>query len=159
MQNSEEWRQLCTHQRRGVIPKLLHQIWIGPKEPPCLRLDTFRIDYISKYPDWTYHLLTEDEVSRLSLMNRDIYEEEHMWQCKADILRLEVLWQHAGLYMSADMISVEGRSLGKLLDVGRETGFVMAYEPDTKDKPYSIFGNSLIACTSHHPLTMMLMLY
>uniref|UniRef100_A0A7S1AG96 Alpha 1,4-glycosyltransferase domain-containing protein n=1 Tax=Noctiluca scintillans TaxID=2966 RepID=A0A7S1AG96_NOCSC len=159
VQNTEEWRQLCTHQRRGVIPKLLHQIWIGPKEPPCLWLDTFRIDYISKYPDWTYQLWTEDEVRRLSLLNRDIYEEEHMWQCKADILRLEVLWQHGGLYVDADMISVEGRSLEKLLDVGRETGFVMAYEPDTKDKPYSILGNSVIACTPHHPLIMMLMLY
>ena len=30
-----------------------------------------------------------------------------MWQCKADILRLEFLWHHGGLYVDADMISVE----------------------------------------------------
>lgn len=36
-----------------------------------------------------------------------IYVEEKMWQCKADILRLEFLWHHGGLYVDADMISVE----------------------------------------------------
>ena len=30
-----------------------------------------------------------------------------MWQCKADILRLEFLWHHGGMYVDADMISVE----------------------------------------------------
>jgi hypothetical protein len=28
------------------IPKVIHQIWVGPKEPPCLWLDTFRSDYL-----------------------------------------------------------------------------------------------------------------
>lgn len=28
------------------IPKVIHQIWVGPKEPPCLWLDTFRADYL-----------------------------------------------------------------------------------------------------------------
>ena len=36
-----------------------------------------------------------------------IGRQEKMWQCKADILRLEFLWHHGGLYVDADMISVE----------------------------------------------------
>ena len=38
------------------IPKVIHQIWVGPKEPPCLWLDTFRSDYLEAggmmYPAW-----------------------------------------------------------------------------------------------------------
>jgi len=82
-----------------------------------------------------------------------------MWQCKADILRLEFLWHYGGLYVDADMISVGNKNLDPIVEMGKETGFVIAYEPDTKDKPYSILGNSVIACTPHHPLTLMLILF
>lgn len=82
-----------------------------------------------------------------------------MWQCKADILRLEFLWHYGGLYVDADMISVGNKSLDPIIELGKDTGFVIAYEPDTKDKPYSILGNSVIACTAHHPLTLMLILF
>ena len=67
-----------------------------------------------------------------------IYVEEKMWQCKADILRLEFLWHHGGVYVDADMISVGKKSLNPIVELGKDTGFVIAYEPDTKDKPYSI---------------------
>jgi len=98
-------------------------------------------------------------VAKLPMINESIYMEEKMWQCKADILRLEFLWHHGGLYVDADMISVGNKSLDPIVELGKETGFVIAYEPDTKDKPYSILGNSVIACTPHHPLILMLILY
>eukprot|EP00439_Symbiodinium_sp_Y106_P073324 s258_g13.t2 len=99
------------------------------------------------------------QVAKLPMINDQIYHQEKMWQCKADILRLEFLWHHGGLYVDADMISVEQKSLDRILELGKETGWVIAYEPDTKDKPYSILGNSVIACTPHHPLTLMLILF
>eukprot|EP00931_Biecheleriopsis_adriatica_P086147 TRINITY_DN60866_c0_g1_i1.p1 TRINITY_DN60866_c0_g1~~TRINITY_DN60866_c0_g1_i1.p1 ORF type:complete len:858 (+),score=154.41 TRINITY_DN60866_c0_g1_i1:90-2576(+) len=165
VQNAGEWRAACEKYQReelkgaAQIPKVIHQIWIGPKEPPCLWIDTFRVEYCSQYPSWGFQLWSDAEVENLPMINEQIYREEKMWQCKADILRLEFLWHHGGLYVDADMISVETKCLDQILELGKETGWVIAYEPDTKDKPYSILGNSVIACTPHHPLTLMLILY
>ena len=44
-----------------------------------------------------------------------------MWQCKADILRLEFLWHHGGVYVDADMISVGMKSLNPIVELGKET--------------------------------------
>ncbi|CAL1132277.1 unnamed protein product [Cladocopium goreaui] len=182
VQNPEEWKR-CRWDRSAVrdpwdplgprklledpttlvvmprIPKVIHQIWVGPKEPPCLWLDTFRSDYLEAHPDWSYEIWSDERVAKLPMFNEKIYVEEKMWQCKADILRLEFLWHHGGVYVDADMISVGKKSLNPIVELGKDTGFVIAYEPDTKDKPYSILGNSVIACTPHHPLILMLILY
>jgi len=162
--NGGEWQARCARYikdlgGRAEIPKVIHQIWIGPREPPCLWIDTFRVDYCGANPGWGFEMWSDDQVARLPMINSKIYHEEKMWQCKADILRLEFLWHHGGMYVDADMISIGNKSLDPILELGRETGFVIAYEPDTKDKPYSILGNSVIACTPHHPLTLMLILF
>jgi len=160
------WRAKCAEHVEAMggkgnieIPRVIHQIWIGPREPPCLWIDTFRVEYLAAHPGWGFELWSDDKVAELPMLNEKIYTEEKMWQCKADILRLEFLWHHGGLYVDADMISVDNKSLEPIIECGRETGFVIAYEPDTKDKPYSILGNSVIACTPHHPLILMLILY
>jgi len=162
--NPGEWKAACEKYMKDLggvaeIPKVIHQIWIGPREPPCLWIDTFRVDYCTAYPDWKMELWSDEQVASLPMINSEIYEHEKMWQCKADILRLEFLWHHGGLYVDADMISVENRCLNQILEKGKDTGFVIAYEPDTKDKPYSILGNSVIGCTPHHPLILMLILF
>mmetsp|Transcript_21902 Transcript_21902/g.49988 ORF Transcript_21902/g.49988 Transcript_21902/m.49988 type:complete len:845 (+) Transcript_21902:94-2628(+) len=163
--NKDAWRSVCENYMRNTlrgaadIPKMIHMIWVGPKEPPCLWMDTFRVDYLAANPEWGFTLWSDEQVSRLPMFNEQMYREEKMWQCKADILRLEILWHHGGLYVDADMISVENKSLNPVLELAKETGFAIAYEPDTKDKPYSILGNSVIAATPHHPLVLMLILY
>merc|ERR1712216_623432 len=136
-----------------------HQIWVGPKEPPCLWIDTFRFDYLEKHPEWKFEMWRDEQVSTLPMFNEEIYNREEEWQCKADILRLEFLWHHGGIYVDADMVSVGNKSLDPIVELGEKTGWVIAYEPDTKDKPYSVLGNSVIACTPHHPLTLMLILF
>lgn len=162
--NPEDWKARCAKYMKDLggkadIPKVIHQIWVGPKEPPCLWIDSFRSDYLEAHPDWSFEMWSDEEVKHLPMFNEEIYAKEKMWQCKADILRLEFLWHHGGVYVDADMISVGAKSLNPIIEVGKDTGFVIAYEPDTKDKPYSILGNSVIACTPHHPLILMLILF
>lgn len=162
--NGAEWQARCERYMKDLggaaeIPKVIHQIWIGPREPPCLWIDTFRVDYCEANPGWGFEMWSDEQVAKLPMINSKIYHEEKMWQCKADILRLEFLWHHGGMYVDADMISIGNKSLDPILELGKETGWVIAYEPDTKDKPYSILGNSVIACTPHHPLTLMLILF
>lgn len=165
VQNFKEWqiateRYCACYGKSGlVIPKHIHQIWVGPKEPPCVWLDTWRVSFLSSHPGWEYTLWTDVQADSLQMENQDLYDSEQMWQCKADILRLEVLWRHGGIYIDADMVSVKSRAIEELIERSRETGWSIAYEPDTKDKPISVLGNSVICCTPYHPLTMMLIKY
>lgn len=45
------------------------------------------------------------------MINRDLYDGERMWQCKADILRLEILYKLGGVYIDADMVQTQKFSL------------------------------------------------
>lgn len=119
VQNPDEWKRCCVDYMSSIgsaaIPKVIHQIWVGPKEPPCLWLDTFRSDYLEAHPDWSYEIWSDERVAKLPMFNEKIYVEEKMWQCKADILRLEFLWHHGGVYVDADMISVGKKSLNPIV--------------------------------------------
>eukprot|EP00927_Polykrikos_kofoidii_P071237 TRINITY_DN67532_c0_g1_i1.p1 TRINITY_DN67532_c0_g1~~TRINITY_DN67532_c0_g1_i1.p1 ORF type:complete len:390 (+),score=46.64 TRINITY_DN67532_c0_g1_i1:94-1263(+) len=162
VQNAAEWIDVCEkHVRAGEmeIPKIIHQIWIGPEEPPCVWIDTFRIDYLAAHPRWRHELWDDDKVAKLPMLNQRIYDEERMFQCKADILRLEILWRYGGIYIDADIVSIEARSLDPLLEHGSRTGFALAYEPDTPEKMYSLLSNAVIACTPRNPIVLMLMLF
>lgn len=168
--NPQAWRRACTAYKASApefaagIPHTLHQIWIGSREPPCVWLDTWRIDFMQAFaeklaqPTWEYRLWDNDSVAHIRMQNQHIFDCEEAPQCQADILRLEVLYQYGGVYVDADIVSTV-RDLRPALDAARETGFLITYEPDTKDKPYSILGNSIIACTPKHPLILMLMSY
>lgn len=160
--NAQEWRDYMDHflkQERPEIPKTIHQIWIGPKQPPIIWLDSWRKRFRSKYPGWKYKLWTDEKVAKLpKLRTQEEYDKEGMYQCKADLLRLEVLWNEGGVYIDADMIWLH-KDLQHVLDSGKASGFFCGYEPDTKDKPYSVIGNSFIACTPRHPLVDMLIKY
>ena len=67
-------------------------------------VDTWRKKYRSQYPGWDYQLWTDKEVAELELRTHDLYDQERMYQCKADLLRLEVLWKEGGVYIDADMV-------------------------------------------------------
>lgn len=57
-----------------ITPKILHQVWIGPKPPPWQWIDTFRKDFIKKHPHWVYHLWREKDIKQLTLINRNLYD-------------------------------------------------------------------------------------
>ena len=67
-------------------------------------VDTWRKKYRSQYPGCDYQLWTDKEVAELELRTHDLYDQERMYQCKADLLRLEVLWKEGGVYIDADMV-------------------------------------------------------
>ena len=88
--NVAEWKSMVSRYVRCMpdIPKVIHQIWIGPREPPCVWLDTWRVRYLGGVgKDWGYQLWSDREVQSLDMINADLYKNEPMWQCKADILR------------------------------------------------------------------------
>lgn len=97
---SQEFFSLVSSHRSRMrmlypIPKILHQIWIGPKEPPQLLMKTWR----DKHPDWAYMLWTDHTCSWRCQAQIDAMPE---WNGKADIMRYEILEREGGVVVDAD---------------------------------------------------------
>ena len=87
------------------IPKIIHQLWIGPKPAPSELMKTWK----EKHPDYDYILWNEEELNKrgfeTSLQNR--LDEMEEINGKADILRWEILYHYGGIFLDADSICIE----------------------------------------------------
>lgn len=86
-----------------MIPKIIHQIWLGSSKPPSEAMDSWKI----KHPDWEYILWDENEIKNQfpnGLYNEEDYErlEHNSYAGQADILRYEILYYFGGIYIDAD---------------------------------------------------------
>src|SRR4051812_24722242 len=54
------------------IPKIIHQVWIGPYPPPWKWINSFRVDFMHRFPDWKYKLWREDNIAGLQMANKDL---------------------------------------------------------------------------------------
>ena len=91
---------------QSAIPKIIHQIWIGPKPRPWRLMDTFR----DKHPEFQYVVWTEAEIAARGFVLENTEAFDRMgdsWAGKADILRWEILWRYGGIYQDADSICLE----------------------------------------------------
>jgi mannosyltransferase OCH1-like enzyme len=88
-----------------MIPKILHQIWIGPKPAPTNLMKTWK----EKHPDFEYILWTEQEIEkrRLQLTCIDKINMIPEINGKADIVRWEILYEYGGYFVDADSICIE----------------------------------------------------
>ena len=68
---------------------------------------------------------------------------------------MQVLWREGGVYIDADMVWLH-KDLQDVLDASKDTGFFCGYEPDTKDKPYSVIGTHTHTHTHTHRLLLQL---
>jgi mannosyltransferase OCH1-like enzyme len=85
------------------IPKILHQVWIGPKQQPKEWMDTWK----EKHPDWEYVLWDEKSIDEFGLENRKLYDmfyKAKVFNGCANIVRTEVLYKYGGVYVDADSI-------------------------------------------------------
>ena len=88
-----------------MIPKILHQIWIGPKPAPTNLMKTWK----EKHPYFEYILWTEQVIHdrRLQLTCVDKINLIPEINGKADIIRWEILYQYGGYFVDADSICIE----------------------------------------------------
>lgn len=129
------------------IPKIIHQIWLGPNKRPDIWMNSWKIDYIKKYPEWTYKLWTEKEIDELNLVNKKQYDSEQFYNGKSDIVRYEILNQFGGLFIDADSLWIH-HSLNDILEKSKDVGMFCAEEPKNK---WSI-ANGVIGFTKEHPI-------
>jgi hypothetical protein len=88
-----------------MIPKILHQIWIGPKPPPTNLMKTWK----EKHPQFEYILWTEKEIEDRNLQLTCVDKINMIPEIngKADIIRWEILYQYGGYFVDADSICIE----------------------------------------------------
>lgn len=88
-----------------MIPKIIHQIWIGPKPAPTKFMDTWR----DKNPDFEYIRWNEEEIKKRNLKLECINRINEMEEIngKADIIRWEILYEYGGVFLDADSICIE----------------------------------------------------
>ena len=86
-----------------MIPKIIHQIWLGPKKMPEKYMKTWE----EMNPEWTYMRWTDKEIAERfpnGFKNQKKIDEIEEWAGKADIMRYEILFEYGGFYADADSI-------------------------------------------------------
>lgn len=88
-----------------TIPKIIHQLWIGPKPRPSKFMDTWK----DKHPDFEYIWWSESEIKNRGLKLECTKQIDDMSEIngKADIIRWEILYHYGGFFMDADSICIK----------------------------------------------------
>ena len=130
-----------------MIPKIIHQIWLGDKNKmPVDFMKTVR----DKHFGWKYILWSEDNIG--DLINQKKYDQvfyldnsgENKYPKLADIVRYEKLFNYGGIYIDAD--SKCNKSFNDLLD-GK---FFVAYENEKKRPGF--IANGVIGSIPNHTI-------
>ena len=132
------------------IPKIIHQIWVGPKPIPE-HYKKWRAGW-EKMTGWTYKLWTDKDVEKLSMINRDRYENEKNMGARSDILRMEILYQYGGLYVDTDFECIQPQ----LFDiVHHSVDFYCSLHP-LDCKGFSL-NNAIVGSIPRHPIVYALL--
>ena len=88
-----------------MIPKIIHQMWIGPYEPPSQMMQTWK----DKHPDFEYILWNEAEIERRqwAFTCQKQIDMCKTYDGKVDIMRWEILFEMGGVFIDADSICIE----------------------------------------------------
>ena len=112
-----------------IIPKIIHQIWIGPNKEPTKWTNTLKIDYLAEYPHYKYKLWNETNIDELFVdfpNIKIIYDLEQTWNGKSDLLRYLILYHYGGIYIDADSVWLNNKNFDELID--NSCGFFAAKE-------------------------------
>ncbi len=84
------------------IPKVIHQIWIGPNPVPD-EYREWRATWKEHHPEWKCKLWGDEEVGAVLLPEvREYYEKANTYSSKSDIARTCIIYRHGGVYVDMD---------------------------------------------------------
>lgn len=86
--------------KNKIIPKIIHQIWIGTKVPK--KYNEWRNSWKKYNPDYEYFLWDEKKILQLELINRKQFLETKYPVVKSNLARHEILFQFGGVYVDTD---------------------------------------------------------
>jgi hypothetical protein len=122
-----------------VVPRTIHHIWIGPDPLPAEHRGWIQ-SWKRHHPSWELRLWTEQDLPA-DPIRPEILDRLRAPVERADILRLEILHRHGGVYVDTDV-----ECLRPIDDVLGDSRFVVACL-----KPGQVT-NTFIASIPGHPL-------
>jgi mannosyltransferase OCH1-like enzyme len=123
------------------IPKIIHQIWLGPLEPPKEAMQSWK----KLHPDWGYILWTEKNLPELK--NQDAFDRSEAYSQKADILRYEILFHFGGIFVDADEHCI--KNINPLFEEIFQ-GFCDCFAVYEKGNS-GLIANGIMGCTKKNP--------
>jgi len=82
-----------------LIPRVFHQIWLGPKPVPE-QFKKWAGRWLELNPGWQIQWWTDAHLPEMA--NRREFDAADKLAARSDILRYEVVWRHGGIYVDAD---------------------------------------------------------
>jgi mannosyltransferase OCH1-like enzyme len=146
-------RKEITYSKSG-IPKIIHQIWIGKKTPPVLSkyMSTFKNMNGYIYKLWRNEDLSEANFPKTwKYINKLLNSPKIFYAMIADLMRLEILYHHGGIYVDTSFEAV--KNLDVILDKYDSSQFIMSNEASCGlkcrggDKKQLYISNSFIIST------------
>jgi Mannosyltransferase OCH1 and related enzymes len=132
-------------QEKLIIPKIIHQIWIGSPLPEVFKkyMETWQ----ELHPDWQYVLWTDEKVEKelFPLYNQKFYDESDSMGVKSDLLKWEIIYRFGGVYADVDF-----ECLQPLDRLHYTYDFYTAYQP--LDAFFVQLGAALYAGYPRHPI-------
>ena len=89
------------NENEELIPKIIHQIWIGPKQFPS-KYSEWSSTWQKLNPSWVYKFWTESNIRNLKLKNQKKIDASSNIGYKTDLIRYEILKKFGGLYIDTD---------------------------------------------------------
>lgn len=92
-----------------MIPKIIHQIWLGKKKKPWGWMETWH----KKHKNYDFYLWDDNTVKSFQFVNQDLinsFLERKIYHGAADVIRYELLFHYGGFVAPADsecLMSIE----------------------------------------------------
>lgn len=108
-----------------MIPKIIHQIWIGNKRIPK-HISEWMNEIRDAYPDFEYHFWSDYNMPDMPDQLLSIYNgiaDPTKTSAKTDLLRMYVVYKYGGFYLDADCKLIGGFS-NMPIDLNNDSGFI-----------------------------------
>ncbi len=129
------------------VPKIIHQIWIGPKRLPEKYKKWMR-SWKLLNPEWEYIFWDNSKIKQLGIINNKVYKEINNVGFRSDLLRYTILEKYGGLYVDTDFECLT-KLPEFLLNYDYVSGLVFGFEPQINNaiilaKPNCFILNKLV---------------
>jgi mannosyltransferase OCH1-like enzyme len=90
-----------------MIESNIHQIWVGDKRIPSY-IQEYMDEVKEHHKDFDYYLWNDNNLPELPENLKEIYDSYQQPAVKADLLRMYVVYKFGGVYLDADLKTING---------------------------------------------------
>jgi len=143
--NYERFCQQVSHQDDSAvsaqysIPPIIHHIWLGSAVPD--KVAKAFASWTKYHPGWEVKVWTDKDIQEFSWSHEKMavaFQQATSWAEKADILRIEILYQFGGIYSDADVVCFASFKDLIVQDIGFFSCFELNYIGKHYGKPFFV---------------------